>query len=416
MPNKYVLLILLVFGFALPGFCQYTIRGRVIDAQNKQPLEFVTVQLPASELWAVSNEKGAFVLTRVPRGKSVISVKYLGYAPKTLEVDVQADVDNLLIALTESNLLLGEVVVTASESKGMTSASKIGQIAMQHLQPTSFTDLLELLPGGKSVDPNMGSANFIKIREAGSASSMSSLGVGFVIDGAQVNTDANLQYLQGTAQGGKESVSQGVDMRTLSTDNIESVEIVRGIPSVEYGNLTNGLVNIRRKATASLLTARIKADQVGKLFSAGKGWNVAGGNVLNVDLNYLDSKVDPRDSRENYQRITASARLNNRHRVGSGYVNRRINVDYTGSFDDVKRDKDVTAKEDSYKSSYDKMSASGEWNWTLDVASLLRSLRANAAISQEISKISELKSFFIDRPMGIPSILLEGVADGLYRP
>lgn len=70
---------------------------------------------------------------------------------------------------------------------------------MEHLQPTSFTDLLELLPGGKSVDPNMGSANLIKIREAGNTSeTIASLGVGFVVDGMTVNTDANLQYQQGT--------------------------------------------------------------------------------------------------------------------------------------------------------------------------------------------------------------------------
>ena len=41
---------------------------------------------------------------------------------------------------------------------------------MEHLQPTSFTDLLEMLPGGKSIDPNMGKANLINIREAGNSS------------------------------------------------------------------------------------------------------------------------------------------------------------------------------------------------------------------------------------------------------
>ena len=34
---------------------------------------------------------------------------------------------------------------------------------------------------------------------------------------------------------GKVNVNRGVDMRTLQTDNIERVEFIRGIPSVEYG-------------------------------------------------------------------------------------------------------------------------------------------------------------------------------------
>ncbi len=34
-------------------------------------------------------------------------------------------------------------------------------------------------------------------------------------------------------------------MRSISTDDIESVEVVRGIPSAEYGNLTSGMINYK---------------------------------------------------------------------------------------------------------------------------------------------------------------------------
>ena len=40
---------------------------------------------------------------------------------------------------------------------------------------------------------------------------------------------------------GSTFVNSGVDMRSVSTDDIESVEVVRGIPSVEYGDLTSGM-------------------------------------------------------------------------------------------------------------------------------------------------------------------------------
>ena len=66
-----------------------------------------------------------------------------------------------------SGIALGEVTVTASESTGITSSSRIGRDAMAHLQPTSFTDLLELLPGGMSKDPDMSSVNSIALRETG---------------------------------------------------------------------------------------------------------------------------------------------------------------------------------------------------------------------------------------------------------
>ena len=415
----YIIIILFINHLSASAQQGYTLTGTIQDAQTKEPLSFATIQLQtADKTWygALSDQNGRYSFTKLSAGEYTATVSYLGYDKLTKTFSISKNT-TLAFRLTSSTMALNEVVITASESKGLTSASKIDRKAMEHLQPTSFADLLELLPGGKSTDPNMGGVNLIKIREAGSTSEdIASLGVGFVIDGMTMNTDANLQYVPGTSQISKESVSKGVDMRMLSTDNIESVEIIRGIPSVEYGNLTGGLVNIKRKSSASPLTARFKADQVGKLFSAGKGWAINGSNVLNLDLSYLDSKVDPRDSRENYKRITASARWNNNYKTNIGHIDWRINADYTGSFDNVKRDKDVTIKEDSYKSSYDKMTLGGEWVLKRSEQSFLRQLRANASISQEFSQIKERKSVSLDRPMGIPNSTVEGEADGLYLP
>ena len=57
---------------------------------------------------------------------------------------------------------------------------------MEHLQPSCFTDLLALLPGGKTRLPSLTQANTIRLREAGDGGSdyaFSSLGTIFVTDG-----------------------------------------------------------------------------------------------------------------------------------------------------------------------------------------------------------------------------------------
>ena len=46
-------------------------------------------------------------------------------------------------------------LVTAQESRGLATASKIEKHAMEHLQPSSFTDILELLPGGRAQNPSL---------------------------------------------------------------------------------------------------------------------------------------------------------------------------------------------------------------------------------------------------------------------
>lgn len=101
-------------------------------------------------------------------------------------------------------------------------------------------------------------------------------------------------------------------MRAISTDDIESVEIVRGIPSAEYGDLTSGLVKIKRKSGPSGIEARFKADMQSQLIYVGKGfampapdWNI------NLSASYLDSRIDPRNNRDNFKRHRIGHTLHN---------------------------------------------------------------------------------------------------------
>jgi len=407
-------------GCVAPGMAQQwnTLRGTIEDANTEEPLGFATIQLRhqnETSYAAVADYNGYYSFSKLPSGSYRVEVSYLGYDKDIRTLFISQD-EELDIRLKSTVCSLNEVVVTASEQKGFTSSSRIDRTAMEHLQPSSFTDLLELLPGGKSVDPNMGNANTIRLREAGSTDEdIASLGVAFVMDGMPLNENANLQYVPGTYHGGKEFVSKGVDMRMISTDNIESVEIVRGIPSVEYGDLTGGLVNIKRKWSVSPLTARFKADSGSKLFSAGKGWTIDGKHILNIDLGYLDSKMDPRDSRENYKRISASVRWAADYKTFFGHVDWNMHADYTGSFDNVKVDKDVTVKENSYKSSYNKFAVGATWSLKR-TESLFRRLVAHVSVSQEYNRIKEHRSVSIDRPTAIPHSLTEGEADGTYLP
>jgi hypothetical protein len=67
---------------------------------------------------------------------------------------------------------------------------------MQHLQPSSFADLMELLPVGLSRDPNLSVSNRIVLRENTSGPSSyntTSLGIQFMIDDNVWNTNSNMQ-------------------------------------------------------------------------------------------------------------------------------------------------------------------------------------------------------------------------------
>lgn len=408
----------------------FTLRGTVTDSRSKERIAAATIRLTPVGKVVQTDAQGNFLLL-LPQGRYKVQVSFVGYATHSQTIDMNCD-RQLNVQLSENSRMLGEVVITAKESSGMTSASRIGRDAMTHLQPTSFTDLLELLPGNMSQTPNMGAVNSIALRETGTLGAtgakvnnpdynISALGTLFVVDGAPVVEDANLQNVPngstiGSPEYKRDATNKGVDMRTLSTDNIESVEIVRGIPSVEYGNLTSGLVNIRRIRRATPLTARFKADEYSKLVSVGKGFYLGGSeHIMNVDGGFLDSKTDPRNNLENYKRLNLSSRLNfqwKREALLTGWV---VGIDYTGSFDNAKTDPDISiSKLDEYKSSYNRVAFTSDLNMRPKHLKWLNLLNFNSSVSTQRNRLERRKIVAPQRASVAPTTMEEGVHDGQY--
>lgn len=426
----FLLLILMVTVGQFAAAQGYILSGQVIDKTDKLPLEFVNVYLPQNKQWTTTDKEGHFLIKNVRTGETKIQVSFLGYFTKVFSIKISRDIPDLKIELQEKSNKLKEVVITATESGGVVTSSKIGRSAMNHLQPSSFTDLLELLPGGVSKDPDMGSANTITLRETGFIKSdgtkgnvsddyaITSLGTQFVIDGVPMNTDANLQSSPlgsgGTFDNGRSTLNKGVDMRTISTDDIEKVEVIRGIPSAEYGNLTSGVINIEKIRRKTPLSARFKADGYSKLFSVGKGIALDGNSnsILNVDLGYLDAKPDPRNNLINYKRISTSLRYTLSRQLAIAQLKYSSNVDYTGSFDDAKKDPELNhGTIDTYKSSYNRVAFGNSFSWKYPYRNGIRNIELNTSVSSQFDRLEREKLVAPQRYMIVPNTSEPGEHD-----
>lgn len=325
---------------------------------------------------------------------------------------------------------LAEFVVIAKESRGLESSSRIGRDAMNHIQPTSFADLLSLIPGGMAQTPDMSSTNSIALRETGTMTAtgsktrnedynISSLGTLFMVDGAPLNTDASMQGIPSSASGDPatetRTTNRGVDMRTIVTDNIESVEIVRGIPSAEYGNLTSGLVNIKRIRKASPFTARFKADQYGKLISISKGFSTGATTIINAEAGFLDSKADPRDNLHSFMRMNFGVRGNTRLEHDAYALSFTYGVDYTGSLDRTKRDPDLNFnKIDEYRGSYNRFAFNGSAAWNVNADSWFKALTLNVSVDYQPERMERRKQVAPSRAAIAPSSLGAGISEGYF--
>lgn len=373
----------------------------------------------------VSDSAGLYSIT-LPVGKNVLKVTHVGFDTVQQVVDVLANKEvKYNFVLTIDRRQLSEVFVTGYEGRGVTSTSVISKEAMRLLQPSSFADLMELLPGGRAQTPSLTVANPITLRQTGTLAtddkySFSSLGTGFFIDGAPVNTNANIQTTSGfssmDANDVRNMTNKGVDMRTIPTDQIEKVEIIRGIPSVEYGDITSGAVLITRKSGAQPLYLRMKADGFSKLFSAGKGLvNSRKKQTLNFDIDFLNALSDPTSNYTNYQRLTTSLRYQKEWYKNFGILKWQNAFDYAHNIDNVKPDPENSlAGVDKYSSLYNRYGAKTQLSVILKESGFLRNVDLLANLSYEQDRINLTKFMQARTATLLVTSLEEGAREAKY--
>ena len=292
-----------------------------LDGKKSLPLGYATVAIPDMALGTTSNENGKYELDGVPAGKVRLSIQFVGKV--TIDTLVNATKDlNLNFTLKNESFKLKEVTVTATNSRtGKSTASHISRTAMDHMQATSLNDIMALLPGGLATNSTLDKSQQINIRQLSSgtnADDINALGTAVIRDGAPISNNANLSALQptvagsGAAMSGGASATGGTDVRSISTENIESIEVIRGIPSVEYGDLTSGAVIINTKAGREPLRVKAKANPNVYQASFGKGFELGGKKgALNISADYAYNTNETTASNIHYQRATAKALYSN---------------------------------------------------------------------------------------------------------
>ncbi|NAS31901.1 TonB-dependent receptor [Flavobacteriaceae bacterium R38] len=65
--------------------CTYSIKGKILDIATKQPIPYVTVKVKDIEKYALTDEKGDFVIEDLCSNTNILIISYLGYASITKE-------------------------------------------------------------------------------------------------------------------------------------------------------------------------------------------------------------------------------------------------------------------------------------------------------------------------------------------
>ncbi len=306
MSMRHIILTLTIFVSALATAQNYKLNLNVTEKATHEPVVMGTVLLEPAGLTAVTDMKGEATLNNVPRGQYTLIVRYVGFEPYRLSVNVSNRDLNLKVEMVETSLALKEVNVTAKQREsGASTSSVIGRQAIDHLQATSLADVMQLIPGQLMDRPNLTQQQGLQLRTLQNNSTMA-FGTSIVVDGMPMSNNGDV------SQGAFSSTAfAGTDLRQVSADNIEEVEVIRGIPSAEYGDLTSGLVVVHSKVGVTPWQVKAKINPGLQNYSAGKGFSLGKAGIINANLDYAKAWGDPREKTRSYDRYTAN--------IGWGY-------------------------------------------------------------------------------------------------
>jgi len=355
LSHNFIYIFLLLLAGNSVAQSHKTFKGTVVDSEN-HPLEFASVILDNNEVY-YTNSKGQFSFT-TKKEFEAFSINYANKKSLFITDLKTYNAYNHYFLLVNLSITLEEINITSPIHKaqsGSNSAIVIDKEKISEAQAFSLKDVLNTLPGHATVAPNLNTAQTINLRGAsfdkmtgGTLQQMNnSFGVAIIVDDVTISNDANMQtrslnqfgLINSSNTGSIANLTyQGVDLREIPVENIESIEVVQGVASAKYGELTDGAIIINKQAGKTPYSFTTNINRGATSYSLSKGFGLPNKwGALNLSMNYSKSNNDPRDNIKEYNRISQSILWT---KSFSPRVKNNLSLSFSKRLDGVREDPD----------------------------------------------------------------------------
>jgi len=241
---KKIAVTLFLFTTVFVGQAQTVLKGKIIDALSKEPVFGASVRCtdPNCNCGCTTNASGEFQINCKPDCKNV-SISLIGYKQQNIAiVDLKE-----LIALTPSNSLMNEVVITANRGevvKRSQAPVAINQINSRTIQDTKATTVDQLLNKVSGVNMiNLGNEQHqMSIRQPMTTKSLFL----YLEDGIPVRTTGLFNHNA---------------LLEMNMAAVKTIEVIKGPSSSLYGSeAIGGVVNFITIAPTSVPVLKISAQ------------------------------------------------------------------------------------------------------------------------------------------------------------
>lgn len=339
--KKFTLIIFLTFCACMQTLAQTVgIDGYIVTTDNR-PVEYASILVKDGGQWATSDEKGYFVIKGIQKGSTVLIVQCLGYKKLQVSYNLAKDMHDVKIVMKEDNLKLQEVEVVAKRSTDdATTSYTVDKMTLDNQQIVNLGDITSLLPGGQTTNGSLINDNRISLRSGNNEKGNASFGTAIEVDGVRLDNNAS------------SGETTGSSLRSVSTANIESVEIITGIPSVEYGDLSNGVVKVNTRKGRSPYVVEGRINQHTRQIALSKGFDLGRkAGIINTSFEHARSFSDAASPHTAYQRNVLYLNYSNTFMQSTTPLT--LNVGMTGNVGGYNSKSDPDNELDNYSKARD---------------------------------------------------------------
>ena len=243
MIMKKLLSLLFLLGLAFPALAQeftQTIRGTIVDADSRIPLEGATVMLISDKpiSGAYTDEKGRFRIDKVKTGRYSLRITYVGYEP--------ANIPNIIVNSGKEVVLpleLREKVITTDAVEIIAGQKQAAKNEMTTVSSRQFTIDETQRYAGSWNDPARMARNFAGVSTGDDSRNdiiirgNSPTGVLWRLDGVDIPNPNHFASFGTT--GGPVSI--------LNNNLLDNSDFMTGAFPAEYGNALSGVFDLRMR-------------------------------------------------------------------------------------------------------------------------------------------------------------------------
>lgn len=225
---KYIFILILMLCNNSNLFAQFELKGKVVDAENQEPVYNAKVQIISEKLSAVTDDNGLFKFESITENNIIVSVSRVGYKEYSINKNLIDTGSNfVLLKINQMNILSGEIEVYSTKIENQLRYS-IFPIAL--VPEKEFSDKPAIsIPEAICTEPGIE-----LVRDGIWASDIVIRGLGrdnlvVLVNGNRIETANNLS----------------ARLSLIDLNSIDRVEIIKGGTSAIYGSGgTGGVVSI----------------------------------------------------------------------------------------------------------------------------------------------------------------------------